>query len=674
MCGIFGLIRTGKSEFPQSKIQPIVNNLFRLSESRGKEAAGIAISSNNSIQVFKQPIPASQLIKKKEYQELFYNINKENESLNNVHPIAIIGHTRLVTNGSMELNINNQPIIKDGMVGVHNGIIVNDDELWENNSNIEKHYDIDTEVIVSLISKFLKETKSLEESIKKTFSLINGSASISILFNNSNNLLLATNTGSLYISFSKNKSICVFASEIFIIKNIIKKFLKNIFHFNEISQIKPNHGCIINISSLVTNTFSFNENKCLVDRNYSNKSTSKIVDLSHFNNTKSLQTKKKTTKRNNFISSYLDQFHQKESVIDSLKRCSRCILPESMPLIKFNDQGICNYCTSYNRIELKGENALKELVSKYKKNNEKPDCLVALSGGRDSSYGLYYIKEILGMNPVAYSYDWGMITDLGRRNQARMCGNLGVEHIIISADIKKKRENIRKNVLAWLQKPDLGTVPLFMAGDKQYFYYANQLMKKIDVNLILMCENILERTHFKHGFCNVKHNRSDKPPYFLGVGDKFKLATYYGKQFLKNKSYINSSILDTISGYFSYYVIPHNYLYLFQYVKWDETEINTKLISEFDWEIATDTKSTWRIGDGTASFYNYIYYTIAGFSENDTFRSNQIRENLISREEALSLTRLDNRPRFDSIQWYCDTIGIDFDETIKIINSIPSIY
>jgi glucosamine--fructose-6-phosphate aminotransferase (isomerizing) len=94
----------------------------------------------------------------------------------------------------------------------------------------------------------------------------------------------------------------------------------------------------------------------------------------------------------------------------------------------------------------------------------------------------------------------------------------------------------------------------------------------------------------------------------------------------------------------------------------------------YDWEIASDTKTTWRIGDGTASFYNYIYYCVAGFCENDTFRSNQIREGMIGREEALELVNRDNQPRFDSIQWYCNSIQIDMVYALKTINAIPKLY
>ena len=50
-----------------------------------------------------------------------------------------------------------------------------------------------------------------------------------------------------------------------------------------------------------------------------------------------------------------------------------------------------------------------------------------------------------------------------------------------------------------------------------------------------------------------------------------------------------------------------DYIHIYDYWKWDEDEINKVLINQYDWETATDTNTTWRIGDGTAAFYNYIY-------------------------------------------------------------------
>ncbi|MCK9356712.1 MAG: hypothetical protein M0R22_06160 [Dehalococcoidia bacterium] len=291
--------------------------------------------------------------------------------------------------------------------------------------------------------------------------------------------------------------------------------------------------------------------------------------------------------------------------------------------------------------------------------------MVTFSGGRDSSYGLHYIKTVLKMNPVAYSYDWGMITDLARRNQSRMCGRLGVEHILVSADIHRKRENIRKNIQAWLRKPELGMVPLFMAGDKHYFYYANQVARQVGTRLIAFCECPFEKTDFKAGFSGAKPDHSTNSVDAQSILNKTKLATYYTRNFLMNPSYLNASLVDTVTAFLSYYLIPrHYYLSLYHFIPWDERVIGRTLRDEYDWETATDTDSTWRIGDGTAPFYNLIYFALAGFTENDTFRSHQIREGVLGRDEALLLVNRDNGLREDSLQWYFDTLGLDMGQVV----------
>lgn len=367
--------------------------------------------------------------------------------------------------------------------------------------------------------------------------------------------------------------------------------------------------------------------------------------------------------------------------IKKLRRCTKCLLPETMPFIKFDKQGVCNYCNTYQKQEYKGIDELHETVNRIKDENKdkQHDSLVSFSGGRDSSYGLHYFVKELGLRPIAYSYDWGMVTDLAARNQVKMCEQLGVELITVTADIKKKRENIRKNVSAWLKKPDLGMIPLFMAGDKQFFYYANKVCKEQGVKDILMASNPFEMTHFKSGFCGVmpkvlqkgETNSSVEALPMLGV---LRMAGHYAGQFLTNPGYFNTSLVDTVGATISYYMIPHNYFRIFDYIPWNENEVNKVLLEEYDWEIASDTESTWRIGDGTSPFYNYIYYLVCGFSENDTLRSNQIREGMITRDEGMELIYRDNKPRFESMKWYFDTIGLDMEEVLTVVNRIPKLY
>jgi len=60
--------------------------------------------------------------------------------------------------------------------------------------------------------------------------------------------------------------------------------------------------------------------------------------------------------------------------------------------------------------------------------------------------------------------------------------------------------------------------------------------------------------------------------------------------------------------------------------------------------------------------------TALGFTEFDTFRSNQVREGMLDRKEALRLVLDENRPRVNSLRWYFDTIGLDGNEAIRRIN------
>jgi len=653
MCGITGIITGKKSSLGPKKIGMIVKKLLIASQSRGMEATGIALMIPDRIDVLKQSLPARKFTISQQYQELFGNISQNDK------PIAIIGHTRLATDGDNTPE-NNQPIIKNGIIGVHNGIIVNDDVLWKKHRDLHQKFQVDTEVLLSIIKKYLNENLDLPRAIKKVFGEIEGSVSTALLFDNLGAMILATNNGSLYYCHDKLHQIFVFASE----RRILLNLKLNLC--GRIEQVLPNTAYIVDINSCTKYRIHLDKKIVLKIKPTILRHPRRIVDY-----TRPLHNQPKIIQ---YVPDHqtLKKIDKTLEKIKKLRRCTRCILPETMPYIEFDDKGVCNYCRGY--ISQNGKIGQKELSKILKPHHDKnhPDCLLTFSGGRDSSYGLHFLKKELGLNPLAYTYDWGMVTDLGRRNQARMVGSLGVEQIWVSADIPLKRTNIRKNVLAWLKKPDLGTVPLFMAGDKQYFYYANKIAKANKIKNIIICLNPLEKTDFKYGFCNIK---PDKDIYYrLSAIDKAKLAGYYGKQYVANPAFINSSLIDSISAFVSYYFIPHDYISLYEYIKWDENKINKTLLGKYNWETATDTKNTWRIGDGTASFYNFIYLMLAGFTENDTFRSNQIREGAISRQEALRLAERDNTPRYDSIKWYCKTIGIDFGPMIDRIIESPKLY
>ncbi len=683
-CGIFGIVIGENLQLSVPELMGTMNNMFKLSESRGKEASGIAVRVNQSIYVFKEPVSSSELIKSAEYHNLFRTVIKSEGYVEGClkAPLVIFGHSRLATNGPSGMNSNNQPVVKDGAVGVHNGIIVNDGELWKSFPVLERKYDVDTEVFLSLLQMFRKQDESFVSAVRRVFECIEGSASVAVLFEDADAVLLATNTGSLYMCLSHSGKVLIFASEKYILGQIISaRHMTNLFDPNAIVQVKAGQGCLLDLVTMTESMFALKDGETGNISEPMIPLSAKIVELYDPKASMSSPSMDLYALRDDVKQSMMKTWEDLYSGVISLRRCSRCLLPETMPFIGFDEEGVCNYCRDYEHRGsfLKGEKALEEYISKYRSASGEPDCIIGFSGGRDSSYGLDYFKNRLGMHPITFTYDWGMVNDLARRNQARVIGKLGIEQIVVSADINWKRKNIHRNLKAWLKKPDLGMVPLLMAGDKQFYYYFHKVRNQTGVKLFVFCGGYEAEEGtglFKYGFCNVSQGSKNALKRMTGISlvDKLKMIYYYMKQYVRNPSYINRSILDTLFAFYSSYILRDDYLYLYHYLDWDENKILSHIVEKFNWERETDTIATWRIDDGTAPFYNYIYMTMAGFTEFDIFRSHQIREGKLSRVEAYNLVKEENRPRFKSIEWYGQAIDFDMNRAIEIINSAPKLY
>lgn len=593
------------------------NNILLLakhSKQRGMDSSGLIHFQNSNYVIDKADFDIEKLIKK---------ANPFNSNI-------VLGHSRLITNG---LN-DNQPVIKKNLCAIHNGIITNEKKIWENLKNQKKEFKIDSEVIVAIAKDHLENGKDLSDVADRILALCKGIVACALFVPEYGKIILFSNNGSLYKGLLDNA--IYFSSE---------KYPLNQLKCEEIKQIKS-EPYFIDIPK---------SNKALVIRDISTRKENLIPELFYNKNQEKLLE------------------YSKEK---NLKKCTKCILPETMPFIYFDEKGVCNYCKNYKiRNKPKPKEKLFKLVEPYRRIGKEHDCIVPFSGGRDSCYSLHLIAKDLGMKPITYTYDWGMVTDLGRRNISKICGEMGIENIIVAADISLKRKNIKMNLNAWLKSPHLGMIAMLTAGDKHFFKYVEVVKKQLNINLNLWGVNPLEATHFKSGFLGIKPDFEEDKVYANGPTKQLVYQYKRFKAMLESPSYFNKSLWDTLSGeYYRSFLQKKDYFHVFDFYRWDEDEINDILINKYDWETAIDTDTTWRIGDGTAGFYNYVYYTVAGFTEHDTFRSNQIREGQLTREKALDLIDVENRPRYQNIRWYLDTLGLDFEEVIKIVNAIPKLY
>jgi glucosamine--fructose-6-phosphate aminotransferase (isomerizing) len=604
MCGIFGIISS--SAFPKADLLALAT----FAQQRGRDSSGLMIFQNGSYQIRRADYPIVKLLPEAKIDS----------------PSLVIGHSRLITNG---LN-DNQPVLREGICVLHNGIIVNHGEIWDKIGKTPT-LQIDTEVIPAIAAATLESGGSVMDIPARVLELCRGVVACAMVIPHLGKLILFSNNGSLYVG-SKNGA-TYFSSESYPLQMI---------DAGDIRQIKDD-----------------------------------IVVLDVAVSDAEIAVADKVERRIDLIPAFTHSAAEESMLAypkHDLRRCTKCILPETMPFIAFDEDGVCNYCRNYkSRNKAKPREEIFALVEPFRRKSGN-DCIVPFSGGRDSCYGLHLIVKELGMSPVTYTYDWGMVTDLGRRNISRMSAELGVENIIVAADITKKRDNIKKNLKAWLKSPHLGMISILTAGDKHFFRYVETIKKQTGISLNLWGINPLEVTHFKAGFLGVPPDFAEERVYQSGAMKQIRYQMLRLGAMLQSPGYFNSSLWDTLSGeYYRSFSKKSDYFHVFDYWTWEEHTVD-ECLKQYDWELAPDTNTTWRIGDGTAAFYNYIYYTVAGFTEHDTFRSNQIREGQLTREEAIMLVEDENRPRYTNIKWYLDAVGLDFSETIRVVNDIPRLH
>lgn len=641
MCGIFGVICSSDSRADLARELAIA--LLRHSETRGREAVGIAVHDGQRIEVLKQGGSVSDFLENPKLHALLAGAIERKAASGDRKAFAITGHSRLATNGTQSNIANNQPVITRGSVALHNGIVVNDRVLAETN-NVVTRGELDSEVLAAVLRSKLDSSKDLLAAARETFKQIEGSASVAMMFDDLDAMLLATNTGSLFQLTSEDGKILAFASERFILQKLLDdKQFATALGACVLEQVRAGHALAVHLDGMRRHAFSLSSSGEGPKDFAPNGHHVEIVDRS--------------------------------SKSETLERCAKCILPETYPFIEFDEHGVCRYCRTWKKIQPKGEQALFDAVEPYRSKDGSPDVILAFSGGRDSSYGLHYVKKVLGMNPVAFTYDWGMVTDLARRNCARVCGKLGVEHIIRSADITAKRRYVRKNVEAWLKKPELGMVTLFMAGDKEFYSHARQLRKETGIKLVIFCTgNMIEDAPYKTGLMGVPQDDHGNTLTGMSMRNKLGMLGYFAKNFIKNPAYINESLFDTANAFYQTFMVKDDFLYLYHYLRWNEDTIVSTIRNEYNWEVSEDTATTWRIGDGTAAFYNYIYQEMAGFTEDEVMLANMVREGYITREEALQRAADYSKPRWPSIREYAQLIGFSAEEALQIINAAPKLY
>ncbi|MBI3951573.1 MAG: hypothetical protein HY314_14070 [Acidobacteria bacterium] len=119
-----------------------------------------------------------------------------------------------------------------------------------------------------------------------------------------------------------------------------------------------------------------------------------------------------------------------------MKRCQQCTLPETFPGVAFNEQGICNYCQGFKGngyLEARKAAIHEEFLSLIEEYRGKGtyDCLVAYSGGKDSSFLLHLLTEKYGLRLLALTMDNGFLSPQAEVNMHKVTKALRVDWVVV---------------------------------------------------------------------------------------------------------------------------------------------------------------------------------------------------------------------------------------------------
>ena len=150
-----------------------------------------------------------------------------------------------------------------------------------------------------------------------------------------------------------------------------------------------------------------------------------------------------------------------------LKYCVRCVMPDTKPDLHIDEEGVCNACRS---IEMRKEidwkqrkNKLIELLTKYRQSGNNWDCIVPVSGGKDSTYQVIRMLQ-LDLNPLCVTSHTCDLSDIGRKNIENL-KHLGVDHFEFSPNpiVRTKLNRIglmEVGDISWPEHIGIFTIPV----------------------------------------------------------------------------------------------------------------------------------------------------------------------------------------------------------------------
>lgn len=334
------------------------------------------------------------------------------------------------------------------------------------------------------------------------------------------------------------------------------------------------------------------------------------------------------------------------------KVCKRCLMDDTVPGITFDENGECTFCKIHDDLERKftmnneTPKRLQHLVDKIKHDGKgkEYDCIVGVSGGRDSTYTLYNAVK-LGLRPLAVHFDNGWNSEIAVQNIENACKILNVD--------------LHTHVADWEEFKDL----------QRSFLFASVPDAEVPTDWVIFSVLFAEAARYNVKYIIHGHSfrtEGTTPLTWTYMDGKYILDVHrrFGRQ--KLKSFPNMNL--TKYAYYSI-VMGIKQIRILYYIPYNENDVFKILEDELNWKNYGDKHHESKY---TAFFQSYILTRKFNIDKRKLHYSAKVRNGQLTREEALKIVEQDPFTGGPELIEYClKKLDLTYEEFEIIMNSPP---
>ncbi len=355
-------------------------------------------------------------------------------------------------------------------------------------------------------------------------------------------------------------------------------------------------------------------------------------------------------------------------------RCACCILPRSVGGLGFDEAGVCDLCNAHRRSKESGQQTEEDrpdsehILARVRElgRGRKYDCLVGLSGGRDSSYLLHQLVRKHGLRCLAAYYPTPFTDETIERNVQRLVKILGVPLVRMNISQDYHAKIARKVLMQWKKKPLPQLVNALCAPCKFVNREVFRIAREYDIKAIIYGGNMYEEFQFgaayratkpgqrKHSFMSQARRGLSIIKQGLGLFLRHPgLMLLIPVGFRSSVLYINPHTPYLRMRYSD--ILRVDYYY---HEKYNEQECVRVITEELGWELPPGCTSYWRADCSMAEVKNLLFRRMGGASYMECYLSNMVRLGDITREEAMARLAQEGRVSEHRLAHVADRLGV----------------